>query len=271
MASAPRRLCGHPPKHYCRFGLLFPGNRRYCLSVEKNAYLLDLCRGYLDAQTTLAGKKKTHFHPLPQQPAITISREAGAGAVTVARLVADQLQEGSAARWAVFDRNLVEQVIEDHEMPQRLKRFLPEDVQSGIASAVEEFFGLHPSVWTMVEHTTETILRLTRVGNAIVVGRGSAIIAANLEHVVHVRLVAPLETRINHCAEFYHLGREAAEQLLHEKDAARTRYVRKYFHAAIEDPLHYHLTINTGKVSMKTAAQIIVECVKGLKLGNAKL
>jgi len=236
--------------------------------VEGNVHLLDLCRGYLDSQASLASKRKTSLqpHPLPQQPAITISRETGAGAVTVARMVATQLQEGSSANWAAFDRNLVEKVIEDHEMPQRLKRFLPEDIQSGIASAVEEFFGLHPSVWTMVQHTTETVIRLAKVGNAIIVGRGGAIITGDLPHVVHVRLVAPLERRIKHCMEFYHLGRGEAEKFVHDKDIARARYVRKYFHAAIEDPLHYHLTINTGKVSMETAADMIVKCVRNLKL-----
>jgi len=231
--------------------------------VERNSHLFDLCRGYLDSQASLASKRSTqlHPHPLPQHPTITISREAGAGAVTIARLIAQELQETTSDNWAIFDRNLVEQVIEDHEMPQRIKRFLPEDVQSGIASAVEEFFGLHPSVWTMVEHTTETILRLAKLGNTIIVGRGGSIIAANQPHAFHVRLVAPVEQRIAHCMEFYHLNRSEAEKLVHDKDAARKRYVHKYFHANIEDPLHYHLTINTGKVSFKQAAKLIVKAV----------
>jgi len=236
--------------------------------VERNGHLFDLCRGYLDSQAALADKRKTYLHPhdIPQLPAITLSREAGAGAVTIARLIVEQFQKESGSEpWAVFDRNLVEKVLEDHEMPSRIKRFLSEDIQSGIASAVEEFFGLHPSAWTLVQQTTETILRLAKVGNAIIVGRGGSIIAANLPHVVHVRLIAPVEHRINHCMEFYRFTRAEAEKFVQEKDAARARYVRKYFHADIEDALHYHVTINTGKVSFPTAAQTIVDCVKNLQ------
>lgn len=212
-----------------------------------------------------------HFHALPQQPAITISREAGAGAVTIAKMVAEQLEQISSEKWAVFDRNLVEKVIEDHEMPSRIKRFLPEDVYSEITSAVEEFFGLHPSVWTMVEQTTETLLRLAKMGNVILVGRGGAIATRNLKHMVHIRLVAPVEQRITHCMEFYHFNRQESEKFVHEKDAARTRYVRKYFHVAIDNPLHYHLTINTGAVGMKTSAELIVHCLKNLKFPKEKV
>ena len=120
--------------------------------MERDGHLIDLCRGYLDAQSALAEKRGSVLTPVAQQPAVTISRETGAGAVTVAGLLAERLQKGTSAKWAVFDRNLVERVIEDHEMPVRMRRFLPEDSQSAIASAVEEIFGLHPSVWTLVDH-----------------------------------------------------------------------------------------------------------------------
>ena len=182
--------------------------------MERDGHLIDLCRGYLDAQSALAEKRGSVLTPVAQQPAVTISRETGAGAVTVAGLLAERLQKGTSAKWAVFDRNLVERVIEDHEMPVRMRRFLPEDSQSAIASAVEEIFGLHPSVWTLVEHTTETILRLAKMGNVIVVGRGGTMITAKLAHVVHVRLIAPFDWRASHCMEFYQMSQAAAEEFV---------------------------------------------------------
>jgi hypothetical protein len=55
---------------------------------------------------------------LRQKPAITISRQAGAGAITVAKLVAEQLDiecpGDPPCPWAVFDRNLVEEIVRDH-------------------------------------------------------------------------------------------------------------------------------------------------------------
>ena len=54
--------------------------------------LLDSFRRYIEAQHTLA---KTH--PKTQRPAITISRQTGAGAVTIGHLVAKILDDRSSA------------------------------------------------------------------------------------------------------------------------------------------------------------------------------
>src|SRR3569833_2439623 len=80
--------------------------------MERDGHLLELCRGYLDAQSLVAESRRTALHPLEQQPAITLSRETGAGAVTIARMAAERLQTGSSQPWAVFDRNLVQKTLE---------------------------------------------------------------------------------------------------------------------------------------------------------------
>jgi hypothetical protein len=79
----------------------------------------------------------------------------------------------------------------------------------------------------LAQHTTQTILRLAGLGRTILVGRGSNIITARLPKVFHVRLVAPLTTRIRHAAEYYHLSETEAAKLVREQDQARGRYVRR--------------------------------------------
>ena len=229
-----------------------------------SAYLTDPlagCRAYLEAHRHHAEQehKKTF-------PVVTLSREAGAGAVTIGELTAQLLnrdrKESGGPPWTVFDKNLVAKVIEDHRFPGDLKRFLPEDVLPGVTSAVEEILGLHPSAWTLAQHTTETILRLAHLGNAILVGRGSNLIAAKIKPAVHVRLVAPFQERVAHNAEFYHLTPAEAETFTKNADHGRSRYVKRYFNADIADPLHYTLTINTGRIDYAGAAQLIAEAVR---------
>ena len=217
------------------------------------------CRAYLEAYSHHAAQthKKTF-------PVITLSREAGAGAVTIGEMVAQILNRDrkDGPPWTVFDKNLVERVIQDHRFPDTLKQFLPEDVLSEVSSAVEEMLGLHPSAWTLAEHTTETILRLAQLGNVILVGRGSNLIAANMPQAVHVRLVAPLGERVKHVAEFYHLTLAEAETYARKADAGRRRYVKRYFRTDIEAPLNYTLTINTGRMNHQAAAYILAEAVR---------
>lgn len=72
--------------------------------------------------------------------AVTLSRQAGSGAHTIAEKLAARLQaqaSRNAPPWTVFDRNLVEQVLEDHHLPARLAQHLPEDCASDIAHYVK--------------------------------------------------------------------------------------------------------------------------------------
>jgi cytidylate kinase len=204
----------------------------------------------------------------PVRPlAITISREAGAGAVTVAELIRQRLTAVEAAPslspWAVFDANLAKQVLKDHQLPAELARFMAEDARLPVEAIVEEILGLHPSGWTLVQQTTQTILRLAGLGRSIVVGRGGNIITASLPNVFHVRLVAPLMMRIRHYAEYYHLSEAEAVKLVREQDQARRRYLRRYFNAEIDEPTLYDMTLNTDRMGFVQAAEVIAEAGLG--------
>ncbi|MEA3188883.1 MAG: hypothetical protein QOD99_2713 [Chthoniobacter sp.] len=223
---------------------------------------LDTFRGYIEGQTRLAAER-----PRRELPVVTISRETGAGAITVASLVAKELNlrrtSNDVCPWTVFDRNLVEKVLEDHELPATLRQFVHEDAAVfDLRKVIEEMLGLHPSDWTLVHHTTDTILRLAQLGNVILIGRGANVITAQFKNAFHVRLVAPLDARIRHIAEHYHLTGNGAATFVREKDRARHRYVKLNFHAAIDDPLQYHITINTtGRMSFEDAAHLIAGLV----------
>jgi cytidylate kinase len=222
---------------------------------------LDKCRGYLKAQTRLAAGQERQ-----ELPVVTISRETGAGAGAIARLLAERLNEQMRGKgdcpWTVFDRNLVERVLEDHNLPKAIKQFMPEDASVfSPGSVVEELLGLHPSHWTLAHHMTDTIFRLARMGNVILIGRGSNVISGDFKNAFHVRLVAPKEARIQRAAELYNLTDREAAIFVREYDRARARYVKMHFKVAIDDPLQYHATLNTGRMSLEAAARLIAERV----------
>jgi hypothetical protein len=127
---------------------------------------IDVFGSYLQTQAAFPEKARE------PQLAITISREVGAGGRTIAELVAQRLaateKTPTSAPWAVFDANLAKQVLEDHELPPDLERFVTEDARLPVEAIVEEVLGLHPSGWTLAQHTTKTILRLAGLGHVVV-------------------------------------------------------------------------------------------------------
>src|ERR1700675_2868762 len=90
--------------------------------------LLENFTHYLQAQVSRPENERA-VRPL----GITISREAGAGAVTIAELVPQRLTaaetEPSSNPWAVFDANLAKKVLKDHQLPFDLARFMAEDAR----------------------------------------------------------------------------------------------------------------------------------------------
>jgi cytidylate kinase len=222
---------------------------------------LNLCQSFLDAQLK-PGRPLVQGKPdVSRLRAITISRQLGCGAVAVADLIAARLNPTvppESAPWTVFDRNLIEQVLTDHHLPVRFAKYLPEDRVSEVRDVMEELFGVHPSTWTIVEQTAETILRLVQLGNVILLGRGANLITARMPGIFHVRLVAPLAGRIDQVCRQNNLAPVAARELIDREDSGRGRYLKKYFEADPEDPLQYHLVINTGLTTPEAAADLIV-------------
>jgi Cytidylate kinase len=201
----------------------------------------------------------------PPKCAITISRESGCGAHRFAERLARQLDsispEGSPP-WTVFDRNLVEKVLQDHQLPERLAQYMPEDRILEIDDIMDELFGLRPASWTLVEKTAETILRLAELGNAIILGRGANIITAKLPHVLHIRMTGSLDRRIDNMQQFEGLRIREATDRIRQEDSGRERYVWKHFRKDIRDPLLYHLVINTDLVTHDEALELVTHWVQ---------
>ncbi len=196
--------------------------------------------------------------------AVTISRQSGSGGHAVAAKLVELLQARTPPEecpWTVFDRNLVEKVLDDHHLSGRLARFMPEDRIGEISDTIDELFGLHPPSWTLVRKSADTILRLAEMGNVILIGRAANVITRKLDYVFHVRLVGSLERRVKYIQEVEHLDHKNALAMVDREDLGRRRYLKKYFDQDIDNPLLYHVVINTDLVSYADAARLIADSI----------
>jgi len=225
---------------------------------------LERCLAFINCQLQASDNGRLAASARGQKWAVTISRQAGCRAHVMAEKLAEYLQVVAPkedAPWTVLDRDLVENVLEEHSLPKRLAKFMPEDRTPEIEDALDDLLGVHPPSWILVRQTAETILRVAKLGNVILIGRGANITTRRLLHVLHVRLVGSLEERLERVERFEHLSRKAALDFIRRQDRGRKRYLKKYFGQNIDDPLLYHLIINTDIVSCEKAARIIADSV----------
>jgi len=226
---------------------------------------LKLCRGYLVSQVAEQRRASKAGRWLEPGPAITLSFQTGAGAHELGRELAGILQRhqpDGATPWTVFDRQLIEKVLEEHHLPKALAKHMPEDRRSYIQDVMDELVGLRPPSWVLVPQITETVLHLAEAGHVILIGRGASFITASMPNVFHVRVVASLPRRIERIRRLEHLSAKEAAKFIAHSDRGQGRYVKAHFHARSWDDLQYHLVLNTDRVPLSDAAALVAEGVR---------
>ncbi|HPA52421.1 MAG TPA: cytidylate kinase-like family protein [Thermoanaerobaculia bacterium] len=199
-----------------------------------------------------------------RRPLVTVSRETGAGGNTFGEALCGWLEENQPkgrGPWVLVDRELVDKILEDDALPDRLASWSPEDHLAGVSFVIEELLGLHRAAWKPMQETTETILRLGEMGNVVLVGRGANVILGHLPQAFHVRLVASLESRVENVAAARELSKKAACAWVEAEDKARRRFIRRYFQVDVADPLLYNLVVNVDRVPIEEAARVVGEAV----------
>lgn len=218
---------------------------------------LEKCRLYIESHAVENGKRKKR---LPVGPCVTISRETGTNAEIVSEELVKFFKEKTKRKvpeWTIFDKNLIEKVLEDHRLPGTLKDLMEEDRVSFFSSIFNEMFSGLPGQWTLIRKTSETILHIASIGNSIIIGRGANVIASHLYNAFHVRLIAPLNERIKSFSDRHKVDYKSARAIIEQHDMCRTKYLSSVFNRRIDDPFLYHLVINTKGMDSKQVAATI--------------
>ena len=211
-------------------------------------------------------------------PAITISRQYGSGE----REIADRICELLGYRF--FDKRLIANIAADVGLSRDEIVDYSEDnymVKSFLTRVGELFSGpprlsfdvaLRPtgsshgktlSVNQMDENAAvalvnSTILAAYKLGYVVIVGRGGQAVLKDKHDVLHVRLEAPIEARMSRVSAIEKVDCDEARKIIDERDKSAAQYLERYYKIRWDDPMLYHLVVNTGKVHPEAAAQLIV-------------
>jgi cytidylate kinase len=227
---------------------------------------LDRCRAYVVAELRRSKRAGRRGGARPGGPAITISYETGAGVHQLAPRLAELLQKAEpagAARWTIFDRQLVDEVLAEHHLPRELGSLMPEDRRSYIRDVLDDQMGVRPPSWVLAPKIAETVLHLVNAGHVILVGRGANIITQRMPNVFHLRLIGSLPERIARVQKIRQLGPQEAARFIRAEDRAHARYAQAHFHSRPSDDHLYHLIVNTDQLPIPEAARLVADAARG--------
>ena len=184
-------------------------------------------------------------------PVITLSREPGSGGKFVAKAVAERLG------LELFHQEIINAMAENADTTARIIRTLDERslsmIEDWVSAAISERH-LWPDDFSRV--LMRVIGTIGRHGKAVIVGRGANFILPP-ENRFRVRIIAPLEMRVNHVAETYGVTKKEAQRRVLRTESDRQAFVRKYFYSDISDPANYDMILNTGTLSVESGAAAI--------------
>lgn len=194
---------------------------------------------------------------------ITISRQFGSGGRTVGRMVAEKLGI------PFYDKELVEQIslesgfapkfVEEHgeHAPGKSKfayAFLPQGVpgvMNGMSTA--DF------LWHI---QCSTIIQLAEAGPCVIVGRNADYILKDRPDALHAYIHADMEQRADRIVRLYGESEKSPQARLQEKDKRRAVNYQHYTGRTWGAAENYDICLNTGKISIEDAADMIVSLVK---------
>jgi hypothetical protein len=191
---------------------------------------------------------------------ITISRQYGTGGYAIGELILQLLNAGRPDRpWELYDKNLVDKIIADHKLSEDLRGSLEEQQTSKLEDWVGSVLEGKPPQVVLVQKTAVTVRSLALRGHAVIMGRGGFAIAHDLPGGVHVRLVAPVEDRIDYTCRMTGESRKAVRKKLERIDKERREFVHAYHGGDSDDATQFHMVLNTSRLGFARCARIIAD------------
>lgn len=107
-----------------------------------------------------------------------------------------------------------------------------------------------------------TMRSLARAGRAVLVGRGGVYATQDLPGGVHVRLVAPLEARIEHMASLKKLSETEAAEEVSRIEHDREKFYRRFWPGKPLLGETFTITLNTDQIDEERQVECIVPLIK---------
>ena len=192
---------------------------------------------------------------------ITVSNELGAGGSDIGQAVADRLGYRFVGQELISDAahryGLLEDKLShlDEAKPGLFERFDAETRRyiTVIQTALYEF----------AEHD-----------NVVLLGRGGQWLLRGIPHVLRVRVMAPFELRVKRMGR--KLAGQAGEQtnartvqeMVRRDDGEKSGRMRYLYEVDIRDPAHYDVVINTDKLSVDGAVDVLAALARRPELAT---
>ncbi len=194
-------------------------------------------------------------------PVITISREVGCEGLKIAHLIAKKLNSRKPATdWKVLSKEIFYESAKELNLePERIQKIFKQDDKYTFDEILKAFNNRQFKSERRIVNTVADVVRSFAFdGFSIIVGRGGHIVASEIENALHIRLVAPLEYRIQTVMANKQMSREEASSFIQKVEKERITFRTTLGEEKLKYEL-FDLTINRASFANEELINLI-EC-----------
>ncbi|WP_372682855.1 AAA family ATPase [Desulfosarcina sp.] len=199
---------------------------------------------------------------------ITISRQFGAGGITLGKKIANALgytfADSDILQRVAKEANVSTHWVEsfEKEAGSKLSRMISSMVSKRWLERVlaDERGYLDEQIY--LDYLVLIIAQFADEGDVVILGRGSQYILNDHPDAVHILLVNEFENRVQFMMDRYDMSRKKAERTVVNEDRRRVSLYKRLGKSDYENPQLYHLVLNMGRLDLETARDMVCSLVE---------
>jgi len=198
---------------------------------------------------------------------ITISRQFGAGGITLGKKVAEKYGYVFAdtevikmvAEMANVSTHFVETV--EKEAGGKFSKFISRTVSKPLVDRILKDERGYIDEEIYLDYLVLIIAQMADDGNVVILGRGSQYILNDHPDVCHILLIDEFENRVRFMQKHYDLSKNRAMQVVRGEDKRRKNLYQKLGKTDYDNPALYHLVLNMNRIGLEKALKLVCELV----------
>ncbi|HUB26418.1 MAG TPA: cytidylate kinase family protein [Tepidisphaeraceae bacterium] len=210
----------------------------------------------------------------PAEPFVTISRQPSTGVDALPGRLAMRLKHEQSGDWSIWDHSLISKTSSAPDIARGLERVIAEQPEGWMQELADGYvIGLercNPAEFTVYRRVTAAIRSLAAAGRVIIVGQGGMFVTHGMQSGIRVRIVAPIEHRIQCMADEFELTRDEAAGRVAQADHGRDVFFHRYWPGRVVTPEAFAATFNTAEMSIDDIVEGIVSILRARQAMRAR-
>ena len=196
---------------------------------------------------------------------LTISRQFGAGGITLGKMIAEKLgytfADTEIIQEIAKEANVSPQWVEsfEKEAGSKLSRVISSMVsQKWLDRVLKDERGyLDEQIY--LDYLVLIIAKMADENDVVIIGRGSQYILNDHPDAFHILLVDEFENRVKFLVDRYQFSQKKATSIVNNEDKRRLNLYRKIHKKDYYNPGLYHLVLNMNRIDLTMAEHLVCQ------------